>query len=72
MLFLRWVFVTLPRWCLIGLGAYLVLGLAVIEHGERRFGLGTGVATMLVLAIIKAAALVVWPETSPRPPTASE
>ena len=41
------------RWLLIGLGAYAVIGLAVIEIRERRVGLGTGVLSVVVLGTIK-------------------
>jgi hypothetical protein len=54
---LRWVFVTLPKWTLVLLGSYLVLGLAAIEVSERRLGLGTGVSVALVLGVIKGALL---------------
>jgi hypothetical protein len=62
--------VTVPKWTLVALGAYLVVGLAGIELAESRVGVGTGVTAALVLAIIKGAVLAL--QRSPQPPTASE
>jgi hypothetical protein len=63
---LRTLFVTLPKWTLVALGAYLVLGLAAIEMTEHRLGLGIGVSVALVLGIIKGASLALQPWLRPR------
>ena len=53
----RWPYRAL-KWSLLLVGIYLALGLAYIERHEHRFGLGTGICVMLLLALIKAAVLI--------------
>lgn len=53
---LHWTYAA-TKWLMVALGVYGALGLAYIEVSEGRVGLGTGIASVIVLATIKGIAL---------------
>lgn len=59
----RWPYLGL-RWFLISMGVFLACALAAEEWQEHRVGLGTGIAVVSILAVIKG---VITAITSPPP-----